>query len=671
MSIESEVQENTRTMKEMLAQMRGGTNYNPQSSYNKTDSSIDTSGIKNAFFGAVGSVETFVGKLVRQTAGIPDVGDVVIKTISPLFGKLSETLGSAFGGVIRYMDDSVKNWQDFSKLGPTMYGNTMNVNVALGKMRLQYDDFSDVIKSMGTGGLAFGKSMSESTILFSESVDFFAKSDYQKNFQMLGIKEKERAEIMATVIRNFTGLNLSSAEGMEKAASATDKLAKSMTLTAEITGVTREKQMDAIKEFKDDLRTYSAKEEHILNGDYIYAELSNAVADSMKGAPAMLRDAAVQAAGNNGQVYGKAQETLNLLAPNTLALIQSNSRIMQDVTKSDEERKKAAKGLETAQFKFTSEVMSNATRMYSKYDQLTAEQKQTLKEIQPLREAVSNVIAKSKGTKTTDEALTELVKTGEATLAGIKTLPEGSGQPGKPGEYDAGRESTMAYLNVQNRIKDLGNDTIQTVSIFNTGLGKAGSALEKFNLNPFWNSGKGYDRGMSQAKDALGLSGGSKPEDMITDKLKAFKSVIKGSIPMNVEDISPQDRHFDGGSTSPGRPSMFGEDGFEYKTDEAASRVYNNGQTKTLIASMTDGMRMFPILSSQLQRVAPEVAQTISSAVASVTSSTNSSSGQNPMLDELKKLNTNTLAVASLNKAMVDGINNTVRAIKSSDSVYG
>jgi hypothetical protein len=669
MSLESEVQENTRTMKALLAKMSGGT-LNTPSAPAAAPGAEKPSFISDAFkpvadslLGGAGAIETFVGKLVRQTAGIPDVAGVITAGITPMFGGLGKILGDAFGGTIEFVDESVKNWQNFSKLGPTMYGNAMNVNVAMGKMRLNYDDFSDVIKGMGGGGLAFGKSMSEATILFSQAVDNFAKSDLQKNFQMLGIKEKERADIMGVVIRGWTGLNLSSAEGMEAASKATDKLGKSMSLLAEITGVTREKQIDAMKEFSDDLRTYSAKEEHVLNGDYLYAELSKNVANAVKSAPAMLRDAAVQASSNNGQVYGPAQQTMNLLAPRTLAMIEMNGRIMGDMSRSEDERKKAAQNMEKAQLGFTAEIMTNSTRMFSKYDSLTAEQKATLKEIQPFREAVLNVIAESKGLKTMQQAIDEVQKTGAGVIEGKKTLPEGSGQPGlKPGEIDPGRESTMAYLNLQSRIKDLGEITTSTISKFNTESGHAGGAFAKFNEIPIVNSGKKFNDALDALAQKIMPEGGGQDAQILAP-------AVAGSHLFNqaINSANPK-KQGDGGMSSAGLPTIFGELGFEYKADESAQRVYNNGQTKTLISSMTDGMRMFPILSSQLQKVAPEVAQVVSNAISESTSS--SSTDQDSLITEIKKLNTTMEAVAGFTKGTVDGVKQTVRAIAAADSVY-
>jgi hypothetical protein len=673
-TLEDRVRENTDMMRDLLQQMRGGTNYNPTPSGSSPTGTgavgEAAKNVVNGLFASAGALETFVGKLVRQTAGIPDLTNILTSGITPMFGGLGKLLGDAFGGTIQFVDESVKNWQDFSKLGPTMYGNAMNVNASMGKMRLNYDDFADVIKNMGSGGLSFGRSLTEATFLFSSAVDHFAKSDYQKNFQMLGIKEKERADIMGNVIRGWTGLNLQNEDAMDRVAKATDSLAKSMALTAETMGVSREKQLDAIKEFAEDARSYAKKEQHLLNGDLIYSELQKTVAIGMKNAPAMVRDAAIQATSNNGQVYGPAQDVMNQLAPRTLAMMQQQARIIEDVTQSDADRRKAAEYMKNINEHMTAEVMTNQSRMLTIYDNLSAEQKETLKGLQPFREAITREISQSGNNKMTlEEAINKVRENGEFNIAGGNNLVNG-GPPGlKPGEVDPGRESTMAYLNVQSRIKDLGEATIKQVDVFNRELGKAGGGLEKFNNLPWINNGKEAANKAEELKNKIQPDGWDKMSDA-EKTLHNMKETTTGYSKMFLgsSKIMDPDKKGLGGSSSAGIGTIFGELGFEYKADEAATRVYNNGQTKTLIASMTDGMRMFPILSGQLQRVAPEVAQVVSNAITN--SSSNSIANQDILVSEIKNLNTTMEAVAGFTKNTADAVKQTVKAIEASDSVY-
>jgi len=673
-TLEDRVRENTDMMRDLLQQMRGGTQSNPQS--NSVGSPTGTGAVGeaaksvvNGLFNSAGALETFVGKLVRQTAGIPDLTNILTSGITPMFGGLGKLLGDAFGGTIQFVDESVKNWQDFSKLGPTMYGNAMNVNASMGKMRLNYDDFADVIKNMGSGGLSFGRSLTEATFLFSSAVDYFAKSDYQKNFQMLGIKEKERADIMGNVIRGWTGLNLQNEDAMARVAKATDSLAKSMALTAETMGVSREKQLDAIKDFAEDARSYAKKEQHLLNGDLIYSELQKTVAIGMKNAPAMVRDAAIQATSNNGQVYGPAQDVMNQLAPRTLAMMQQQARIIEDVTRSDDDRRKAAEYMANINEHMTTEVMTNQSRMLTIYDNLSAEQKETLKGLQPFRDAILGEISRSGGKMTLEEAITKIRENGEFNIAGGNNLGKG-GPPGvAPGEIDPGRQSTQAYLNVQSRIKDLGEATIKQVDVFNRELGKAGGGLEKFNLLPWINNGTSAANKVEELRNRVQPEGWDKMSDAdktlhnMKETTTSYSNMFLGS-----SKIVDPDKKGLGGSSSAGRGTIFGELGFEYKADEAATRVYNNGQTKTLIASMTDGMRMFPILSGQLQRVAPEVAQVVSNAITN--SSSNSIANQDILVSEIKNLNTTIEAVAGFTKNTADAVKQTVKAIEASDSVY-
>jgi hypothetical protein len=664
MSLESEVQENTRTMKEMLTQMRGGYQNGANTTVPGAGSGVlggVTSQFKESILGVAGEFENFSGKLVRNQATIPDLGKVVTSAINPMFGTFGRLFGDAGMGVVNFVDESIKNWQDFSKLGPTMYGNFTNLNKAVSQARLSYDEFADVLGKMNGSQLAYGKTMTEGTQMFANQIDVFSRTDYQRQFNMMGIKEKERAEIAAQAIANWTGLNLSGAEGQKIANEAILRFGKSLTEAAEMTGITREQNRKSSEQVDTDLRLFASRVQHIRDGDLSFANYVQQAKDVM--GPAELKDAIIQGLANEGRIYGPTNDALNLLAPQTLEKIRELTAIASDSTRDANDRDKAMKELLNVQKDFTAESMSNSTMLFTKQDQLTAEQRKIVEANKPFYESVLSDLAKNPNS-TVGEALDRLKAATASTGRGENiSAPLVNGR--QPGEMDTGRESTQLYLSIKDRLKDVGNMTVTVIDGLNKELGQTGKLIQGLNNNPYLTNGGKFTEFM---QDWMSTNmAGKGPEAQAEVYAQGLQKFFSGlTPPTKTKEV---EKNGLGGTSVPGIPYISSELGFEFGEDVEAKRIYNNGETKTMVQSMTDGMRMFPILAGQLQKTVPDIAQVVSSAVNNMPVS--SDDGQNPLLEEVKKLNTIMQSVAGFNKATVDGITKTARAIESTNSVYG
>jgi hypothetical protein len=664
MSLESEVQANTQIMKEMLTQMRGGYQTGANTTVPGSGSGVlgaTNSQFKESILGMAGEFENFTGKLVRNQATIPDLGKVVTSAINPMFGTFGRLFGDAGMGVINFVDESIKNWQDFSKLGPTMYGNFTNLNKAVSQAQLNYDEFADVLGKMNGSQLAYGKTMTEGTQMFANQIDVFSKTDYQRQFNMMGIKEKERAEIAAQAIANWTGLNLSGAEGQALANKAILEFGKNLTAAAEMTGITREQNRKSSEQVDTDLRLFASRVQHIRDGDLAFAGYAQQAKNVM--GPAELKDAIIQGLANEGRIYGPTNDALNLLAPQTLEKIRELTAIASDSTRDAKDRDTAMKELLNVQKDFTAETLSNSTMLFTKQDQLSADQKKILEQNKPFMENVLSDLAKNPS-GTIGEAIDRLKAAKDLTGQGTNiSAPSVNGK--SPGEIDTGRETTQFYLSIKNRLKDVGNMTVTVIDGLNKELGQTGKLIQGLNNNPYLTSGAKFTEFM---QDWMSTNmAGKGPEAQVEVYAQGLQKFFSGlTPPTKTKEVEKKGL---GGTSVPGIPYISSELGFEFDEDVEAKRIYNNGETKTMVQSMTDGMRMFPILSGQLQKTVPDIAQVVSSAVNNM--QTSSDDGQNPLLEEVKKLNTIMQSVAGFNKATVDGITKTARAIESTNSVYG
>ena len=632
----------------------------------------------DAFTGGVGQAGEaaigFAGKLVAGTATVPDISRTVTNMATPLFGKMAGVFGNASTSVLQFVDDSVKNWQDFSKMGVTLGGSFIDLNRILAQTQTDYNTLHNVFTEMGGQQLAFGKSMSESATLFGNfSQSLKENADVNEKLNRLGIRsDKERTELIATMLRSYTGLNLSSADATAQVIKNLGTFAEELTKTAEMGGASRKQALDNAKEIDSNLMLLGAKIMKIREGDLKFSDIAEQVKTSTSGFNSKeLIDAVVQATANNGRIQdtgkNKTLTDMMMMAPETFAKASRLGATAGDKTKSGAERDEATEQMKNLQKDFIAEFLTKTGPTFIRNGQLTESQNAIVQQNRGLIDNFLNrqvQLSLEQGVKPdqvpVQDVIREMENAGAFASKGASTSPTDPRTGTKPGQANEGAEATVAYLNAQDRLKDVTNLSVTAVEGFLKQMGATNGVLETMNNNPLFRSSLIFNAAVS---NLLGQKEGGKtltPEGM-TSILEKLMNEIRGP-------KKEEPKKNGAGGTGGG---VIGDLGFEYTEDESNQRVYNNGQTKTLLAGVQDGMRTFPILSNQLQRNVDNIKEAVVSAMASTSSNSTSDDGQNPLLEEIKKLNTNVITMAGFNKAMVDGINKTVRAIESADSVYG
>ena len=658
MSLESEVHDNTLAMKEMLNTMKGGFS---GGGGGFSSSSGSNSNLKTATDGLVGNIGNaadaalqFAGKLATGTATVPDVARTLNNSISPFFGKIASALGNAGVGVTEFVDQSVRNWQDFTKLGPSMYGNFMNLNKVVSQIGTTYEMFSDIMKNMQGGQLAFGKSMTESTINFGKFSEALRNdSDASTKLNMLGFRtEEERAKLQAAVLRNNIGLNLDNEEATKQVIQRAVELAKQMSITAEMTGLSRTQQMENLDRFNSSLQIMALRQEAMNKGDYKQVEVLEDLKIAVTNQPKTIGDAISIGMARKGNVYDdtetKALSTLNMIAPMALQKIRDQTAIASDESRTLAERKQAAKELQNVNKEIVLESLKGILPSLLANKQATPEQEAFVRENQGLYTLMQNLQAKYQGTKTDKELIEEAVNVATLNVAGVVTQPGVGGL--KPGQQDSGRQSTEFYLNLNDRLRDLGTNLISTLGTFNRELGVTNGILEKANLKPYINSKTGVEK-------VLPSSGETINSRQLPDQIyKTIQQLMdqKGTGTEPKEKTSKDSKTLgDAGGT---------------QTDKTVSSA-NLADSKAMVASIQENYRILPQISASLTKVTPDLMQAVTTAMNET--SKDSGTGQDMLIEEVKKLNTVMQTVAGFNKATADGITKTYRAIEATNSAYG
>lgn len=658
MSLESEVHDNTLAMKELLNTMKGGFGggSNIPSSSSTSGGSLKTA--TDGFVGNVGNAAeaalSFAGKLATGTARVPDVAKTLDNAVTPFFGKFAKVFGDSAVGVTEFVDTSVRNWQDFTKLGPTMYGNFMNLNKVISQTGTSYEMLNDIMKNMQGGQLAFGKNMTESVINFGNFTEALRNNqEASTKLNMLGFRtEDERAKLAAAVLRNNIGLNLDNKAAQDLVIERMKDMAKQMAVTAEMTGVSRTQQLENLDRFNSSLQILGLRQEALNKGDYRLMAVLEDVKTAVTTQPKAVGDAIAIGMARKGNVYddtdAKALSTLNMIAPMALQKIRDQTAIASDQSRTDAERKAAAKELQNINKEVIIEAAKGILPSLLTNKQLSPEQEAFVRENQGLITSMQNLQAKYQGSKTDKELIEEAVDSATLATNGVVGTP---GIPGvKPGEVDPGRQSTQFYLNLNDRLRDLGTTLVSTLSTFNRELGVTNGILEKTNLKPYIASKTGLEKELPKAGETI--------SPRMLDEV--IQKRIQDMMNQKATETQPKDKS--------SKDSKTVGDASIPQADRSVASA-NLADSKAIVASIQENYRILPQISASLTRVTPDMVQAVTTAMNDT--SKDSGSSQDILLEEVKKLNTVMQTVAGFNKATADGITKTYRAIEATNSAYG
>lgn len=670
MGLEDKVQANTDTMKELLGYMKG----NRSNGGNNTNTSTNTgipgidmvangvTGLKNIVYDTSGALIDFTGKLVRGNAQIPEVASV-FKTMASQLGGFGALFGTGVEGIANYMNESVVNWQSFSDQGVTMGGNASRLNLAMANTGLNADDFAETVKSLGPQALNLGRTVSEGVTYFSEFSSEFQKGDAGRRLRELGYNTKTTNDLLVMYTRNRTDLDLRDAASRAKAIEAVEKLGTAMTETTAITGVSRTKQIDAIKDMQDDASYRAAVARAVIDGDKTFLAMSRSLQENFKefkDNPTLMKGIKDSMA-SGGIIDPQVLQSLMKIMPGVTQEIQEMGYTLKYGT--DEERQRIVKEFENGALreKIAKEYTEGPALNFAQTQGIYTEtEKKDF--FGPFSVVMNRLLAG-----------TSLATAGKDDLAERKTASgqENEGKllrdegPLKAGDIDPGRETTKLVLNTNARLKDLTRYSNEFIYKLNNELGMAADGIRAYNVQPILNNGNTFLKLFSDRFDRTKWEA-MKPEDAKGYMMNMLEGIM-GELGSKKGDGAQAKA---GGGSFDSGYAIVGELGPELAKMNGPGDMLTALDTKNMASDMKNGMNNVMPLLSMLR----EIPQVISNAVDSTDNNTASSTtqvGQEESTELLKQISNDMKQFVSVASQIASAAEKTARNTDDiGDSVY-
>ena len=186
-----------------------------------------------------------------------------------LAASLATVTGSATNavkGMVGLVNDTVNVWQQASNLGIGFSNDAVGLRSAIGVTRLGVSEYFEVIQRTQLGFTSLGGSMSDSTKAFSRLSQAFSDAKYSDELRAIGFTTKEFNEVLALSINGQRIRNIEDPKVQAAVATSARELALEMDKVAQLTGISRKEQMDALQESQRNARVQATLQDMLANG---------------------------------------------------------------------------------------------------------------------------------------------------------------------------------------------------------------------------------------------------------------------------------------------------------------------------------------------------------------------------------------------------------------------
>ena len=404
-------------------------------------------------------------------------------------------LGGAAGKVAGVVGESAETWRKASEIGIGFNNDAIGLRNSIAGTRLSTDEWRDSIEKGRQGFTALGGTMSDSAKRFNQLSTEFSNTSAADELRKMGISTKEYNDILAISTAGKRFADFADAESRKKANLAAADLALEMDKVAQLTGISRREQQEALQEKQKNARVQATIEMQIRAGG---ADAKDGY-DKMSSSMQKLGPATSKLADEiyTGQALSqKSIAQLSALGPAGNQLREAITNVRE--AKTAEARQAAQLQVERAQAAVAEHVQSDASLNQIRYGQ--GEVAEAFGEISTSSRNYANGIdeikkeAAAKGqAMTTEEARLELEKRAtlskniangkaeadaRAELAKATTPAEKAAAEAKLKEATAAK-TTEVYTLAQARYNDTINAGIIAVTGFNKAVTAPGSPTEK------------------------------------------------------------------------------------------------------------------------------------------------------------------------------------------------
>ena len=175
-------------------------------------------------------------------------------------------LDKSTAGLASEVDKSAKTWQQASNVGIGFNNDAIGLRTSVAQTRLSTEEWGDTIKKGAIGFTALGGTMTDSAKKFNQMSASFSDTTAADELRKIGFTTKEYNDVLAISLAGKKGQDLSTLEGQRKANMAAADLALEMDKVAQLTGVSRREQQEALQEKQKNARVQATIELEIRKG---------------------------------------------------------------------------------------------------------------------------------------------------------------------------------------------------------------------------------------------------------------------------------------------------------------------------------------------------------------------------------------------------------------------
>ena len=423
----------------------------------------------------------------QPKATAPPASGFVGSTQESAFTTAVGALGAGAGKVAGAIGSASDSWQQASQIGIGFNNDAIGLRASVATTRLSTDEWRDSIEKGRQGFTALGGTMSDSAKRFNQLSSELSSMPIADEMRKIGISTKEYNDVLAISTAGKKFGDFADAESRKKANLAAADLALEMDKVAQLTGVSRREQQEALQEKQKNARVQATVEMQLRAGGQDAADAYKKMTTQMKG---MGLDKLSDEIYTGQALSAKSIATLSALGPAGNQLREAINNVRDAKTK--EARDAADIALKKAQSAVAEQVSSDQSLNQIRYGQ--GEVADALGEISIKSrnyadaEAAVKAEALAKGKAiTNEEARLELDKRANLNKniasgkeeadarAALAKAPKGSEAEAAAQErlkQATASKTTEAYILTQARY----NDTIAASIIALTGFNKAVTA---------------------------------------------------------------------------------------------------------------------------------------------------------------------------------------------------
>jgi hypothetical protein len=189
--------------------------------------------------------------------------DVAAGKASPLGSALdfAKTAASKAADGLSYIKQAAEEglgaFRELSKTGASFSNDIIGMTVASKGMRLNLEEFTDVMKNNAANFAGFGGSVTRGAEAFAKLSSEFMDSPFIDSLNQAGYQNKELNEVLALQVGFMRSSMRNDDASRKQAIESAGRLAGEMDLMAKLTGKTREEQADAMKKAQSDMQIES------------------------------------------------------------------------------------------------------------------------------------------------------------------------------------------------------------------------------------------------------------------------------------------------------------------------------------------------------------------------------------------------------------------------------